>query len=316
MALYFGERMWSGMSNIDMKVKLAGLTLKNPVTTASGTFSAKDSGKFYDISALGAVITKGVASTPWAGNNTPRIAESYGGMINAVGLQNPGVDKYIEDELPYLNNFDVPVIVNVVGKSIPEYCEVVEKLSDTNVAMMEINISCPNVKEGGISFGVDPKMASELTKQVRKVSKKPLILKLTPNVSDITEIAKAVEAEGADCISLINTLLSMKIDIYKKKPILANIMGGLSGPAIKPVAVRMVYQTRKAVKIPIIGLGGIMTGEDAVEFLMAGADAVSVGTASLVNPMAPINIIAEIEEYMKAQGFKSIAELKEESKKI
>ena len=299
-----------------MKVTLAGLTLKNPVTTASGTFSAKDNSKFYDISALGAVITKGVASIPWAGNNTPRIAESYGGMINAVGLQNPGVDKYIEEELPYLSNFDVPVIANVVGKSIPEYCEVVEKLNDTNIAMMEINISCPNVKEGGISFGVDPKMASELTRQVRKVSKKPLILKLTPNVSDITEIAKAVEAEGADCISLINTLLSMKIDIYKKKPILANMMGGLSGPAIKPVAVRMVYQVRKAVGIPIMGLGGIMTGEDAVEFLMAGADAVSVGTASLVNPLAPINIISEIEEYMKAQGFKNISELKEESKKI
>jgi len=310
MDLYFGERMWSGMNSIDMKVTLAGLTLKNPVTTASGTFSAKDNSKFYDISQLGAVITKGVASVPWAGNNTPRIAESYGGMINAVGLQNPGVDKFIEDELPYLSNFDVPVIANVVGKSISEYCEVVEKLNETNVAMMEINISCPNVKEGGISFGVDPKMASELTKQVRKVSKKPLILKLTPNVSDITEIAKAVEAEGADCISLINTLLSMKIDIYKKKPILANIMGGLSGPAIKPVAVRMVYQVRKAVSIPIIGLGGIMTGEDAVEFLMAGADAVSVGTASLVNPMAPINIISEIEDYIKTQGFKSIAELK------
>ena len=293
-----------------MKVNIAGITFKNPVTTASGTFSPKDSGKFYDISKLGAVITKGVASIPWAGNETPRIAETYGGMINAVGLQNPGVDKFIEDDLSYLSNFDVPVIANVVGKSIPEYCDVVEKLNETNVAMMEVNISCPNVKEGGISFGTNTNMASELTKQVRKISKKPLILKLTPNVTDITEIAKAVEAEGADCISLINTLLSMRIDVYKKKPILANTMGGLSGPAIKPVAVRMVYQTRKAVKVPIIGLGGIMTGEDAVEFLMAGADAISVGTAALVNPMAPINIISELEEYMKMQGFKSIAELK------
>jgi len=307
--------MWYGMSdfnkNIDMRVNIAGITFKNPVTTASGTFSAKDSSRFYDPSRLGAVITKGVASVPWNGNPTPRIAESYGGMLNSVGLQNPGVDQYIAEELRYLNAFDVPVIANVAGKSIEEYCEVVEKLNETNVAMMEINISCPNVKEGGISFGTDANMAAALTRQVKKVSKKPLILKLTPNVSDITEIARAVESEGADCISLINTLLGMRIDIHKRMPILANKMGGLSGPAIKPVALRMVYQVRRAVGVPIIGLGGIMTGEDAVEFLLAGADAVSVGTAALINPVAPIDIIDGLQRYMETQGFKNIQELKE-----
>jgi len=297
--------------NIDMRVNIAGITFKNPVTTASGTFSAKDSSRFYDPSRLGAVITKGVASVPWNGNPTPRIAESYGGMLNSVGLQNPGVDQYIAEELRYLNAFDVPVIANVAGKSIEEYCEVVEKLNETNVAMMEINISCPNVKEGGISFGTDANMAAALTRQVKKVSKKPLILKLTPNVSDITEIARAVESEGADCISLINTLLGMRIDIHKRMPILANKMGGLSGPAIKPVALRMVYQVRRAVGVPIIGLGGIMTGEDAVEFLLAGADAVSVGTAALINPVAPIDIIDGLQRYMETQGFKNIQELKE-----
>jgi len=297
--------------NIDLQVNIAGITFKNPVTTASGTFSAKDSSRFYDPSRLGAVITKGVASVPWDGNPTPRIAESYGGMLNSVGLQNPGVDQYIAEELRYLNAFDVPVIANVAGKSIEEYCEVVEKLNETNVAMMEINISCPNVKEGGISFGTDANMAAALTRQVKKESKKHLILKLTPNVSDITEIARAVESEGADCISLINTLLGMRIDSHKRMPILANKMGGLSGPAIKPVALRMVYQVRRAVGVPIIGLGGIMTGEDAVEFLLAGADAVSVGTAALINPVAPIDIIDGLQRYMETQGFKNIQELKE-----
>ena len=299
------------MSNTDTKVSIAGVTFKNPVTTASGTFSAEGSGKFYDISRLGAVITKGVSSVPWNGNNTPRIAESYGGMINSIGLQNPGVERYIEEELAYLKNFDVPVIANVAGKSISEYCEVADKLNDTNVAMMEINISCPNVKEGGISFGTDVKMAAELTREVKRIARKPIILKLTPNVRDITEIAKAVASEGADAISLINTLLGMKIDIYTKKPVLANIMGGLSGPAVKPVALRMVYQVRRAVDVPIIGLGGIMTGEDAVEFLLAGASAVSVGTAALVNPVAPIEVAGGIEKYMKEQGFKNIEELKD-----
>ena len=290
------------LRNVDMRVCIAGVTFKNPVTTASGTFSAKDSSKFYDISRLGAVITKGVAASPWPGNPAPRIAETYGGMLNAVGLQNPGVDSFINDELVFLKDFDVPVIANVVGKNINEYCDVVEKLNDTDVAMMEINISCPNVKEGGISFGIYPKTAAELTKAVRKISKKPLILKLSPNVSDITEIAKAVEAEGADCLSLINTITGMKIDVYTKKPILANITGGLSGPAIKPIAVRMVYQTRKTVKIPIIGLGGIQTGLDAAEFLMAGADAISVGTAALYDPTAPVRILDELEQFMEKQG--------------
>jgi len=299
------------MSNLNMQVNIAGVEFKNPVTTASGTFSAKDSSKFYDISALGAVITKGIAPVAWDGNDTPRIAESYGGMLNSVGLQNPGVDKYIEEELPFLRNYDVPVIANVVGKSIGEYCEVAEKLNETDIAMMEINISCPNVKEGGISFGADAKTAAMLTKQVKSVSKKPVILKLTPNVGNIAEIAKAVESEGADCISLINTLLGMKIDIYKKRPVLANIMGGLSGPAVKPVALRMVYQVRRAVDIPIIGLGGIMSGEDAVEFIMAGAGAVSVGTAALVNPTAPIDVISGLKKYMEEQGMKSIGELKQ-----
>jgi len=300
------------MNNTDMRVCIAGVSLKNPVTTASGTFSAKDSSKFYDISRLGAVITKGVASVPWQGNPTPRVAETYGGMLNAVGLQNPGVDSYIKDELAFLRDFDVPVIANAVGKNIDEYCEVVEKLNDSDVAMIEVNISCPNVKEGGISFGTKAKTAAELTRQVKKISKKPLILKLSPNVSDITEIAVAVESEGADCISLINTLTGMKIDVYTKKPVLANITGGLSGPAIKPIALRMVYQVRKAVKVPIIGLGGIQTGEDAAEFLIAGADAISVGTAALVDPTAPVRIIDELGEFMEKQGYKNINELKEE----
>jgi dihydroorotate dehydrogenase (NAD+) catalytic subunit len=309
MGLFFGGRMWFGMSSVDMRVCIAGVSFKNPVTTASGTFSAKDSSKFYDIARLGAVVTKGVAAVAWLGNPAPRIAETYGGMLNAVGLQNPGVDSFISDELAFLLDYDVPVIANVAGKNIQDYCKVVEKLNDTNVAMLEINISCPNVKEGGISFGTNPKTAAELTRAVRKISKKPLILKLSPNVSDVTEIARAVEAEGADCVSLINTLTGMKIDVFTKKPVLANVMGGLSGPAIKPIAVRMVYQVKRAVKIPIIGLGGIQTGLDAAEFLMAGADAVSVGTAALVDPTAPVRIIDELGEFMKKQGYNNIKEL-------
>lgn len=299
------------MSNLDLSVNLCGITLKNPITTASGTFSAKESGEFYDLNQLGAMITKGVASVPWDGNPTPRIAETYGGMINAVGLQNPGIDYFIKEELPYLSQFDTSVIVNVAGRTIEEYCTVVEKLNDTNIQMMEINISCPNVKEGGIGFGTSTQMAGAVTKAVKAVSKKPIIIKLTPNVTDITEIAKAVEAEGADCISLINTLLGMKIDVHRKKPVVWNKMGGFSGPAIKPVAVRMVYQVRRAVNIPIIGLGGITTGEDVVEFLMAGADAVSIGTAALVNPTAPVDILRELESYMQNYGFKNIRQIKE-----
>lgn len=296
---------------IDLSVNLAGITLKNPITTASGTFSAHESGKFYDLSELGAMITKGVASIPWDGNKTPRIAEVYGGMLNSVGLQNPGIDYFIKDELPYLEQFDTKIIVNVAGRTIEDYCAVAERLNDTKVDMLEINISCPNVKQGGIGFGVEASMAAKVTREVKKVSKKPIIIKLSPNVTDITAIAKAVEAEGADVISLINTLLGMKIDVHRKKPVLYNKVGGFSGPAIKPVAVRMVYQVRRAVKIPIIGLGGIMTGEDVAEFIMAGADAVSVGTAALVDPTAPVRIKKELIEYMEQYNFRTLGEIRD-----
>lgn len=296
---------------INLNVNIAGVLLKNPITTASGTFSARDSGAFYDINELGAVITKGVSNVPWDGNPTPRIAETYGGMLNAIGLQNPGVDNFINNELPFLQQYETKIIVNVVGKTINEYCEVVEKLNDTFIDMIEVNISCPNIKEGGISFGANSAMASEITKEIRRISRKPIIMKLTPNVTDITEIAKAVEAAGADGISLINTLLGMKIDVHQKKPVLWNVMGGLSGPAIKPVAVRMVYQVRRAVSIPIIGLGGIMTGEDAVEFLMAGADAVSIGTAALVDPAAPVRIKSELIEFMNQYGYENVQQIRE-----
>ncbi|OON99460.1 MAG: dihydroorotate dehydrogenase B catalytic subunit [Epulopiscium sp. Nele67-Bin004] len=295
---------------MDLGINIAGVELKNPITTASGTFSATDSSKFYDLNELGAMITKGVANVPWDGNNTPRIAETYGGMLNAVGLQNPGIDYFIEHELPFINTFDTKVIVNVAGRTIEDYCEVVEKLSDTNVDMLEVNISCPNVKKGGIGFGTDVELAGAVTREVKKVSKKPIIIKLTPNVTNIAEIAKAVEAEGADAISLINTLLGMKIDVNSFKPILANKMGGFSGPAIKPVAVRMVYQVRRAVNVPIIGLGGIMTGEDVAEFILAGADAVSIGTASFANPSAPVDIKNEFIAYMNKHNFKNLSELR------
>jgi len=298
------------LKGVDTRVTIAGVSLKNPVTVASGTFSAKDSGRFYDVSRLGAVATKGVSYEAWDGNETPRIAESYGGMLNSIGLQNPGVDKYIEEELTFARDFNIPVIANVAGKSVLEYCRVVEKLNETDAAMLEINISCPNIKEGGISFGTDARMAAELTWEIKKVARKPIILKLTPNVTDITEIAKAVESAGADCISLINTLLAMRIDVMTGKPVLTNIFGGLSGPAIKPVAVRMVYQVRRAVKAPIIGMGGIISAEDAAEFLMAGADAVAVGTASLINPTAPADILDGLEKFMYERGFKNIEELK------
>lgn len=299
------------MSKIDLSVNIGGgLILDNPITTASGTFSPRESSEFYDLSELGAMITKGIANVPWEGNPTPRIAETYGGMINSVGLQNPGVDYFIEHELPFTKQFNTKVIANVAGRSIEDYCEVVEKLSETDVDALEVNISCPNVKKGGIGFGVQCDLAGSVVKEVRRVSKKPLIIKLSPNVTDITEIAKAVEAEGADAISLINTLLGMKIDVHRMRPVIANKMGGFSGPAIKPVAVRMVYQVRRAVNVPIIGLGGIMTGEDAAEFILAGADAISVGTAALVNPTAPVDIKRELVEYMERYGFKNLAELR------
>lgn len=297
--------------NMDLSVSIAGITLENPVTTASGTFSVRESGEFYDINELGAVITKGVSAEPWEGNPTPRIAETYGGMLNSVGLQNPGVDQFLKEELPGLLKYRPKIIVNVAGKTIRDYCTVAEKLNSTDISMLEINISCPNIKEGGISFGADPIMAAAVTREIKRISEKPIIMKLTPNVTDITEIARAVEAEGADCISLINTLLGMRIDVHHKRPVLRNQMGGLSGPAIKPVAVRMVYQVRRSVKIPIIGLGGIMTGEDAAEFLMAGADAVSIGTAALVDPTAPVRIKNELMSFMDQYGYQNLRQIRE-----
>ena len=295
----------------DLSVTIAGVALENPITTASGTFSVRESGAFYDINELGAMTTKGVAPEPWIGNPTPRVAETYGGMLNSVGLQNPGIDAFIREELPYLKTFRPKLIVNVVGKTIDEYCAVAGKLDDTDADLLEINISCPNIKEGGVSFGADPKMAAEITRAVKKSTKKPIIMKLTPNVTDIAEIARAVESEGADGVSLINTLLGMRIDIHNKKPVLWNRMGGLSGPAVKPVAVRMVYQVRRVVNIPVIGLGGIMTGEDAAEFLMAGADAISIGTAALVDPTAPVRIKKELIEFMNQYGYKNLRQIRE-----
>lgn len=296
---------------LDLRVNIAGVELKNPVTTASGTFAPREFAQFMDLSELGGVIVKGISSIPWNGNPTPRVAETYGGMLNAVGLQNPGVDYFIENDLAFLEQFDTKVIVNLAGKTIEEYCEVASKLADTSVDLLELNISCPNVKEGGIGFGTSAKMAEQVTRAVKKVSKQPLIVKLSPNVTDITEIAKAVEYAGADAVSLINTLIGMKIDIHKKSPVLANKIGGFSGPAIKPVAVRMVYQVARAVKVPIIGLGGIMTGEDAIEFILAGASAISVGTASFANPKACLDIKQGIINYMNQYGFKSIKEIQE-----
>lgn len=291
-------------------VNLAGVTLKNPVMTASGTFgSGEEFSEFVDLNRLGAVVTKGVANIPWEGNKTPRVAEVYGGMLNAVGLQNPGIDLFIKRDIPFLKQYDTKIIVNVCGKTTKDYVEVVEKLSDQPVDMLEINISCPNVKEGGIAFGQDPKAVEAITKAVKEKAKQPVIMKLSPNVTDITEMARAAEAGGADVLSLINTLTGMKIDIYKQDFALANKTGGLSGPAIKPIAVRMVYQVANAVKIPIIGMGGIRSGEDAIEFMLAGASAVAVGTANFNNPYATMDVIAGMEAYMKRMGVTDINEL-------
>ena len=292
------------------RVNLAGVELKNPVMVASGTFgSGKEYSEFYDLGLLGAITVKGVANAPWAGNATPRIAETHSGMINAIGLQNPGVDVFIERDIPFIRQFDTRLIVNVCGKSITDYCEVVEKLSDQPVDMLEINVSCPNVKEGGIAFGQDPSALETITREVKKCAKQPIIMKLSPNVTDITVMAKAAEAGGADVISLINTLTSMKIDIHKRTFAVANKTGGLSGPAIKPIAVRMVYQAAQAVKLPIIGMGGISTGEDAVEFLLAGASAVAVGAMNFVNPYATVEVAEGIEDYMKKYNIEDIHEL-------
>ena len=296
---------------MNTKVTIAGVEFKNPVMTASGTFgSGMEYSDFVDLNKLGAVVTKGVANVPWPGNPTPRVAETYGGMLNAIGLQNPGIDVFIERDLAFLKNYDTKVIVNVCGKSVEDYIEVVEKLGDQdNVAMLEINVSCPNVKEGAIAFGQKADALMHITSEIKKKAKQPVIMKLSPNVTDIAEMAKAAEAAGADAISLINTITGMKIDINRRKFALANKTGGLSGPAIKPVAVRMVYQAAKAVKIPIIGMGGIASAEDALEFIMAGATAVSVGAMNFVNPYTTVETIEGIEAFMKKNQVEDINSL-------
>lgn len=292
------------------KVTIAGVELKNPVMTASGTFgSGIEYSEFVDLNRLGAVVTKGVANVPWPGNPTPRIAETCGGMMNAIGLQNPGIDTFVKRDLPFLQNYDTKVIVNVCGKSTQDYCEVVERLAEEPVDLLEINISCPNVKEGGIAFGQNPKAVEDITREIKKRAKQPVIMKLSPNVTDITETARAAQAGGADALSLINTLTGMKIDINRRTFALANKTGGVSGPAIKPIAVRMVYQVARAVDLPIIGMGGITCAEDALEFIMAGATAVSVGTANFHNPMTTLEVISGIEAYMQKNQISDIREL-------
>jgi len=295
---------------MNTKVNLAGIELKNPVMTCSGTFgSGMEFSESIDLNKLGAVVTKGIANVPWPGNPTPRVTEVYGGMLNAIGLQGPGVDVFMERDIPFLKQYDTKIIANVCGKTKEDYIDVVERLADTDVDMLEINISCPNVKEGGIAFGQKASAAEEITAAVKKVAKQPIIMKLSPNVTDITEMAKAVEAGGADVVSLINTLTAMKIDIHKRTFAIANKTGGMSGPAIKPVAVRMVYQVANAVKIPIIGMGGIMNADDAIEFILAGATAVAIGTGNFVNPETTVNVIKGIEDYMRRYNVQDINEL-------
>ena len=295
---------------MNTKVTIAGVEFKNPVMTASGTFgSGMEYSSFVDLNRLGAVVTKGVANVPWPGNPVPRVAEVYGGMLNAIGLQNPGVDVLIERDIPFLKNFDTKIIVNVCGKTVEDYLEVVERLGEEPVDMLEINVSCPNVKEGAIAFGQKADCLYDITSRIKAKAKQPVIMKLSPNVTDITEMAKAAEAAGADAISLINTLTGMKIDIHKRTFVLANRTGGLSGPAIKPVAVRMVYQASHAVKIPVIGMGGIGSAQDAIEFLLAGASAVAVGAMNFVNPYATVEVAEGIEDYMKKYNIEDIHEL-------
>lgn len=295
---------------MNLAVNIAGVEFKNPVTVASGTFgSGAEYGDFVDLNKLGAVTTKGVANVPWPGNPTPRIAETYGGMMNAVGLQNPGIDVFCKRDIPFLKQYDTNIIVNVCGKSEADYVEVVERLADEDVDLLEINVSCPNVKEGGIAFGQNPKALEQITKAVKAKAKQPIIMKLSPNVTDITEMAKAAEAGGTDALSLINTLTGMKIDINRRDFAIANKTGGLSGPAIKPVAVRMVYQVANAVRLPIIGMGGIMNYEDAIEFMMAGASMVSVGTANFHNPYTTVEIIEGIKSFMEQKGIEDINEI-------
>ena len=297
-------------ADVNMKVNIAGVEFNNPVTVASGTFgSGMEYCEYVDLNKLGAVTTKGVANVPWPGNPTPRIAETYGGMINAIGLQNPGLDTFVKRDIPFLKQYDTKIIVNVCGKTEEDYVDAVEKLGEQPVDMLEINISCPNVKEGGISFGQVPASAERITKAVKKVARQPVIMKLSPNVTDITEMAKAVEAGGADAVSLINTLTGMKIDINRRTFAVANKTGGLSGPAMKPVAVRMVYQVANAVALPIIGMGGIANADDALEFIMAGATMVSVGTANFNDPLTTIKVVDGIRDYCAKNGVADINEL-------
>lgn len=293
-----------------MNVTLAGVELKNPVMTASGTFgSGEEYSEFVDLNKLGAVVTKGVANVPWPGNPTPRITETNSGMLNAIGLQNPGIDVFCERDIPFLKKFDTKIIVNVCGKTTEDYCEVVERLANEPVDMLEINVSCPNVKEGGIAFGQDPRALEAITKEVKKYAKQPVIMKLSPNVTDVTEMARATEAGGADVLSLINTITGMKIDINRRTFALANKTGGMSGPAVKPVAVRMVYQVANAVSLPIIGMGGIASAEDALEFIMAGATAVSVGTANFFEPRTTEMVVDGIRSFMERQKIEDIHEI-------
>lgn len=292
------------------KVTIAGVEFKNPVMTASGTFgSGTEYSEFVDLNCLGAVVTKGVANVPWEGNPTPRVMETYGGMLNAIGLQNPGIDVFIERDIPFLKQFDTKIIVNVCGRTVEDYIEVVEKLGDQPVDMLEINVSCPNVSHGGIAFGQNPDCLYDITKQIKAKAKQPIIMKLSPNVTDITEMARAAESAGSDALSLINTITGMKIDIHKRAFALANKTGGLSGPAIKPVAVRMVYQAAQAVKIPIIGMGGIANAEDAIEFMLAGATGVAVGAMNFVNPYTTAEVVKGIEEYMERYHVENLTEL-------
>ena len=292
------------------KVTIAGVEFKNPVMTASGTFgSGMEYSEFVDLNCLGAVVTKGVANVPWEGNPTPRVMETYGGMLNAIGLQNPGIDVFIQRDIPFLKQFDTKIIVNVCGRTVEDYVEVVEKLGDQPVDMLEINVSCPNVSHGGIAFGQNPDCLYDITKQIKAKAKQPIIMKLSPNVTDITEMAKAAEAAGSDALSLINTITGMKIDIHKRTFALANKTGGLSGPAIKPVAVRMVYQVTQAVKLPVIGMGGIANAEDAIEFMLAGATGVAVGAMNFVNPYTTQEVVKGIEDYMERYNVENITEL-------
>lgn len=294
----------------DTRVNIAGVELKNPVMTASGTFgSGMEYSEFVDLSRLGGVVTKGVADVPWPGNPTPRVAETAGGMLNAIGLQNPGIEVFCKRDIPFLKQYDTKIMVNVCGHSTEEYLRVVERLANEPVDLLEINISCPNVKEGGIAFGQDPKAVEAITREVKKVAAQPVVMKLSPNVTDITVMARAAEAGGADAVSLINTLTGMKIDVERQTFALANKTGGMSGPAVKPVAVRMVYQVAQSVKIPIIGMGGIATAEDALEFILAGATAVSVGTANFFNPYATVEIAEGIEDYMKRHNIEKLTDL-------